>query len=205
MKERRIEIIGNDLTLEGLYHGKQGAHGVVITHPHPQYGGDMTSPVVEAIAEAYQRRGYTTLRFNFRGTGGSGGHFAHGIGEQDDVQAAVSFLRSEGVALPHLSGYSFGAWVNAMTVQDGMAIEGMTMVAPPVAFIAFEEAVRLPMLSVVVAGSRDPFAPPDLTRTSMVRWNPKARLEIINNADHFFFGFLDQVTRILVHGLQQVG
>lgn len=202
MKERRIEIICNDLTLEGLYHGNQGSHGVVITHPHPQYGGDMTSPVVEAITAAYQRRGYSTLRFNFRGAGASDGHFAHGIGEQDDVRAAVSFLRSKGIALPHLSGYSFGAWVNAMTVQDGMAIEGMTMVAPPVAFIAFDEAVRLPMLSVVVAGSRDDFAPPSLIRTAMVRWNPKARLEIINDADHFFFGFLDPVTRILVQGLQ---
>jgi hypothetical protein len=61
------------------------------------------------------------------------------------------------------------------------------------------------MLSVVVAGSRDDFAPPSLIRTAMVRWNPKARLEIINDADHYFFGFLDQVTRILVQGLQQVG
>ena len=205
MKERRTPIICGNLTLEGLYHGSQGSHGVVITHPHPQYGGDMANPVVAAIAAAYQQQGFTTLRFNFRGTGQSDGHFAHGIGEQDDVKAAVSFLRSEGVALTHLSGYSFGAWVNAMTVQGGMTIEGMTMVAPPVAFIAFDDAVCLPMLSVVVAGSRDDVAPPHQIRTTMKQWNPTARLEIINGADHFFFGFLDQVTRSLVQELQQAG
>jgi hypothetical protein len=102
----------------------------------------------------------------------------------------------------HLSGYSFGAWVNAMALQGGLAVQGMTMVAPPVAFIDFEEGIYLPMLSAVVAGSRDEIAPPGLIRPLMGQWNPDARIDIIEGADHFFFSFLDEVTRRLVQRIQ---
>jgi hypothetical protein len=141
------------------------------------------------------------LRFNFRGAGNSAGRYDQGIGERADVRDAVSFLCDRGLKTVHLSGYSFGAWVNAMAFQGGLAVQGMTMVAPPVAFIDFEEGLRLPILSAVVAGSRDEFAPPHRIRPLMRLWNPDARIDIIDGADHFFFGFLDQVTRRLVQCL----
>ena len=162
----------------------------------------MTNPVVAAIATAYRQRGFTTLRFNFRGTGNSAGHFDQGVGERDDVRGAVSFLGDKGLKVIHLSGYSFGAWVNAMALQGGLAVQGMTMVAPPVAFIDFEERIGLPMLSTVVAGSRDEFAPPGLIRRLMGQWNPDARIDIIDGADHFFCGFLDETTRRLAQRIQ---
>ncbi len=196
--ETKVDFPSRCGDLEGLYHAGVSDKGVVITHPHPQYGGDMSNPVVEAIAAAYRQRGFTTLRFNFRGVGKSTGNFDQGIGEQDDVRGAVSFLCDRGLKAIHLSGYSFGAWVNAMALQGGLAVQGMTMVAPPVAFIDFEEGIRLPMLSAVVAGSRDEIAPPGLIRPLMGQWNPDARIDIIDGADHFFFGFLDEITRRLV-------
>ncbi|HSO18188.1 MAG TPA: alpha/beta fold hydrolase [Desulfosarcina sp.] len=190
-----------DLLLEGLYESGTPERGVVVTHPHPLYGGDMRNPVVEAIHKAYRRAGFTTLRFNFRGTGKSTGTFANGIGERADVAAAVDCLRSRGVRHIHLAGYSFGAWVNANALQGDVSADGLIMVAPPLAFIAFDGALRLPMLSTVVVGSRDDFAPPDLVRAGMLRWNARARLEIIDGADHFFFGHLDEVSRRLVRTL----
>ena len=174
----------------------------MITHPHPLYGGDMYNPVVEAILAAYHKSGFATLRFNFRGTGKSAGSYDQGIGEKEDVAGAVAFMVDHGLQTIHLSGYSFGAWVNAMALQGGLAVQGMTMVAPPVAFIDFEDGIRLPMLSAVVAGSRDEIAPPGLIRPLMGQWNPDARIDIIEGADHFFFGFLDEVTRRLVQRIQ---
>lgn len=198
MKEDRVHFSSGDWEMEGLYHPGHSTSAVVVTHPHPLYGGDMYNPVVEAIATAYQTQGVATLRFNFRGTGKSTGTHGQGIGEQADVVAAVDFLKAEDFREIHLSGYSFGAWVNAMAIQAGVPVQGCTMVAPPVAFIGFKDGIRLPMLSAVVAGSRDEFAPPDLIRPCLEQWNPDGRLDIIDGADHFFFGFFDEVVRRLV-------
>jgi len=184
--------------LEGLLDAGTRQKGAVITHPHPLYGGDMYNPVVEAIEAAYRKAGFSTLRFNFRGTGKSAGTHDDGVGEREDVAAAVAYLKNEGVESIHLSGYSFGAWVNAIAVQNKLVVDGMTMVAPPVAFIDFEKGIRLPGLTKVVAGSRDEFAPPGLIRPLLDNWNPTAKFEIIDGADHFFFAYLDDVTRILL-------
>jgi len=198
MQEDNIRFQSGGWQMEGRYHTGNSTKAAVITHPHPLYGGDMTNPVVAAIATAYQNAGFATLRFNFRGTGESGGTHDQGVGEQVDVVGAVDFLKGEGLGEIHLSGYSFGAWVNAMALQGALSVQGLTMVAPPVAFIDFKDDLRLPMLSAVLAGSRDEYAPPDQIRPLMGQWNPAARLEIIDGADHFFFGFLDEVTRGLV-------
>lgn len=202
MREENIRFRSGGWEMEGLYHTDHTRKGVVISHPHPLYGGDMFNPVVDAIVAAYRKCGFATLRFNFRGTGKSTGSYDHGVGEQADVSGAIAFMAGEGLREIHLSGYSFGAWVNAMALQSGLAVQGMTMVAPPVAFIHFEDGIRLPMLSAVVAGSRDEVAPPNQLRALMDRWNPGAHADIIDGADHSFFGFLDEITRRLVQWIQ---
>ena len=147
MREKKIRFRSEKWELQGLYLAGHTKRGVAITHPHPLYGGDMFNPVVTAIVAAYQQREFATLRFNFRGTGKSSGSHDKGIGEMADVAGAVDFLMGEGLQEVHLSGYSFGAWVNAMALQGSLLVKGMTMVAPPVAFIDFKDGIRLPMLS----------------------------------------------------------
>ena len=171
--------------------------GVVITHPHPLYGGDMDNPVVKAIAKAFQQNGYTTLRFNFRGVGGSQGSFADGIGEMDDVRAAILYLKESGIDQLDLAGYSFGAWVNANLIARSPDIDTMVMVSPPVAFIDFKGIEAINGLKLIVSGSRDDIAPPDLINHLKPKWNPQARFEIIDGADHFYFGYLEQLQKIL--------
>ena len=202
MREERICFRSDQWDLEGLYHESDSGLGVVITHPHPLYGGDMFNPVVEAIADAYRKQRFATLRFNFRGTGQSGGAYDQGIGEQDDVAGAIAFLKERGITGIHLSGYSFGSYVNAMAMQKGLSVEGATLVAPPVAFIEFREGIRLPTLTAVVAGSRDEFAPPPQIRRHLSQWNPDSRFHIIEGADHFYFGYLDEVTATLSGHIQ---
>jgi alpha/beta superfamily hydrolase len=200
--EEKIIVQSGAVELEGLYAERSSGNGVVITHPHPLYGGDLYSPVVEAIATAYKKLGFSTLRFNFRGVGKSSGSYDKGNGEQEDVFSAVGFLERQGLEAVHLSGYSFGAWVNALAVKKALNLAGMTMVAPPVAFIQFQEDICLPMLSSIVAGSRDEFGPPDLIAREMANWNPAVRLTVIDGADHFFWGYLEEITRRLVGGVQ---
>lgn len=167
-------------------------------HPHPLYGGDMVNPVVETLATAYNKKGYTTLRFNFRGVGDSEGIFDDGNGEQQDILAAVSYLIGQGMTSIHLAGYSFGAWVLGKTKEFPDEVTGQVLVSPPLAMLPFEEDLSLPLLKLVVTGEEDEFAPAELIRDFLESWNPRSRFEVIDHADHFYygsFGALEKVVR----------
>src|SRR5258707_15303458 len=115
MKEVPISFRSGELTLEGLIANPGGdAPAAVVCHPHPMYGGSMFNNVVEAILGALWELGYATLRFNFRGVGGSEGEHDGGRGEAVDAAAAMAFLLTQpGVskAGAMMAGYSFGAMV----------------------------------------------------------------------------------------------
>ena len=45
----------------------------VFCHPHPQHGGSMNAPLMISVTGRLVDRGHRVVRFNFRGTGNSGG------------------------------------------------------------------------------------------------------------------------------------
>jgi len=196
--EEKVTVASGPWRLEGYWQAGTTGKAAVITHPHPLYGGTMGNPVVETIQSAYQQHGYATLRFNFRGVGGSQGRFDNGVGEKDDVRAAIAYVESMQAAAIDLAGYSFGAWVNAgIAVPDCPAIHSMLMVSPPVGFITFDKISPLKCLKLVVTGSRDEIAPVDHIRNLLPAWSPDARLEIIDGCDHFYAGHLQTLKAIL--------
>ena len=195
--ETEIRFLCEDFEIEGLLSRDDSDKGVVISHPHPLYGGDMHNNVVSAIQRAFRNNGYTTLRFNFRGVGDSDGRYAKGIGEQKDVRSALSFLEEMGIENIHLAGYSFGAWVNALATQEIAHLAGMVMVSPPVAAIDFQPIIRLPALKLVITGSRDEFAPGDVIEALLPSWNPDVHFEVVNGADHFYIRHTDRLEEIL--------
>ena len=73
--------------IEGRYNQSKtrGAPIAIILHPHPQFGGTMNNPLVYALYYSFLERGFSTLRFNFRGVGRSQGAFDHGSGELSDA------------------------------------------------------------------------------------------------------------------------
>src|SRR6202035_2810578 len=112
MNESQVTFRSGELALEGLLANPGGgAPAAVVCHPHPSYGGSMYNNVVDAILVAFHQLGYATLRFNFRGVGGSEGEYDGGPGEVDDAKAAMEFLlaqagvKREGATI---AGYSFG-------------------------------------------------------------------------------------------------
>lgn len=188
MVETNISVACGGLRLEGMLARVPGTRGVVVTHPHPLYGGDMDNPVVLTVCRAYLHQGFSTLRFNFRGVGGSGGRHDQGVGEREDVRAAGAFMSGQGLTEIDLAGYSFGAWVNA---GAGDGFRRMVMVSPPLAFIDFGPPAALPNLHLIVTGGRDEIAPPDLIERARCTWNPAAAFELIPGADHFYSGLID--------------
>jgi hypothetical protein len=187
MTEEVIYFTSGGLRLAGALARMTGSRGVIIVHPHPLYGGDMDNPVVLAIRQAYLRKGFSTLRFNFRGVGTSAGRFDNGVGERADVQAALTWTAGLGMTDIDLAGYSFGAWVNAGITAG---CRRMVMVSPPVAFMDFDPPVAIERLSLIVTGSRDEIAPSAMIAGYRSAWNPAAAFEVIPGADHFYTGSL---------------
>ncbi|MCG8471276.1 MAG: hypothetical protein MI742_05405 [Desulfobacterales bacterium] len=190
--EQRITFTSGNVTLEGMLYNPGARKGVVVTHPHPLYGGDMDNPVVLVITESYRKAGYATLRFNFRGAGGSEGQYEEGTGETSDLLAAVERLKAEGVEEVVCSGYSFGTWI-CFAASLKYPITTDVMVAPPVTFIDFsqQQCKRGPRL--VISGTNDSFAHFETLEGLVPLWNAEAKLHVIQSADHFFSIHLKEV------------
>jgi alpha/beta superfamily hydrolase len=194
--EEKITFLSQSLEIEGLFE-KNGDKGVVVTHPHPLYGGDMYNYVVESIVGAYKKKGYSTLRFNFRGVGNSHGDYDSGIGEQNDVIAAISYLLEKGMTQTDLAGYSFGTWVNAKIDCKKASVQNMIMVSPPAGFMDFQPILPIPCLKLIITGERDEIAPPHIIKDLIPLWNPNAQFEIIKGADHFYSGCMGKLEAVL--------
>jgi alpha/beta superfamily hydrolase len=193
----RILFRSDEFQIEGLLDRRTSDSGVVVSHPHPLYGGDMHSAGVESIVHAYRKKGYTTLKFNFRGVGNSQGCYDNGAGEQQDVRSAILCLSEFGLKTIDLAGYSFGAWVNFHAVQQAESVDRMIMVSPPVGFMDFKNVAAIDCLKLVVTGSRDEIAPPELIEKMLPAWNTHAHFEIIRGADHFYSGYFEQLETVL--------
>jgi len=95
-RTERIVIPGPAGAVEALVEIPEphdAGHFGVVCHPHPLYGGTLENKVVHTLARAFQELGAATIRFNFRGVGGSTGAFDHGRGEVDDALAVVAYGR----------------------------------------------------------------------------------------------------------------
>ena len=187
--EERVSFFTGDLEIEGLIKKNSSDRGVVVAHPHPQYGGNMFDFVVESTANGFYENGYTTLKFNFRGVGKSQGRFDNGVGEQADLTAAIDFLAGTGIEKIDLAGYSFGTWVISQLDHDALGIKNVVFVSPPVGLMDFGKNVFTRALKLIVTGSLDEFAPPVRIQQYLDQYQSGARLEVIEGSDHFYGGY----------------
>ncbi len=167
--------------------GTRGAS--VVCHPHPLYGGNMENHVVHGLAEAAAARGLVPVRFNFRGTGRSGGYHTGGLREVDDVAAAMDHAASLAEAGPVvLMGYSFGAAIAARYLGHGNHAAAFVAVALP------KGSADLPgggVPTLLVVGDRDEVAPrADAARMAEAE---DVELAVIAGADHGFLGAMEGV------------
>lgn len=198
MSIKRVTI-PSDHPLEGILREGSKKGGVVICHPHPVYGGNMHNNVVNAIEKGFFDNEFTTLRFNFRGVGGSGGSYDEGNGEVTDVLAALSFLTGclDETAYVVLSGYSFGAWVAAKAATKADQVDAMFLVSYPLAFYPSEDLMGFDRPIYLVGGTLDEIAP--VGKLLDVYKNLKQvdkNLKIIPT-DHFYGGREPEITEFI--------
>lgn len=166
--------------------------GVVITHPHPTYGGSMHTPVPAALFQRSQELGLTALRFNFRGVGGSSGSHDEGRAERHDVEAALAHVAALTDAPLLLTGWSFGADVSLAVDHDRLV--GWMPVAAPLGVVPAGEMLAPDSDKPVrlLVPEHDQFRTPAAATEATAGW-ANATIEIVPGTDHFLAGGLGVV------------
>ncbi len=196
----RLEV-SSELTLEARWDRPDHPTGVaVVCHPHPQHGGTMHVPLIAALAASLVDAGRAVLRFNFRGVGTSDGHWEEGIGEIDDVAAAVATASRQYRDLPvGIVGWSFGAMISLRwQARDGNTL-AWAGVAPPIRLstggdLPDPEALP-PARRLFIIGDRDQFTADEELRTYAK--TSGAEFHLLRGSDHFFYFRERRVGRIV--------
>ena len=179
------------------------AHFGVICHPHPLHGGTMDNKVVYTLARAFQERGVPTIRFNFRGVGGSAGRYDEGRGETQDALAVIRHGRQRwpGAGL-WLGGFSFGGAVAIRAASTADATR-LVSVAPAVAYAA-DPGIGLPRCPwLIVQGTEDDVVDPRAVAGFIAGVSPAPQLTMLQGAGHFFHGRLLELRDAVLQFLAQ--
>ena len=166
---------------------------VVISHPHPLYGGTMSNKVVTILAKTFNELGAITVRFNFRGVGKSEGVHDLGTGEAEDVQLLVEELKQWRPQAPvWLAGFSFGAYVT-LRAQAAVQAERVLLVAPPVSMYPFDELAEVTCPWLVIQGGEDEVIDAAAVKNWVKKRPTPPQLIWFDDASHFFHGKLIEV------------
>jgi uncharacterized protein len=194
MNETSVSFRSGQLLLEGIIAIPTGPGpfpAVIVCHPHPSFGGSMDNNVVVNICEALYEKSIMTLRFNFRGVGKSEGHFGHGVGEQEDVKAAISFLVAEkqtDSTRVAFAGYSAGAVFGLPVAAVDARVRAMAAISLPLGMMDLDVVRNSPKAKLFIQGSKDDFASQnDLIEFCRSCIEPK-KCQVIEGADHFWQG-----------------
>jgi uncharacterized protein len=132
----------------------------VICHPNSKDGGTMRNKVVTMLERSLRESGLDTLRFNFRSAGESAGEYDNGVGESDDLAAAVAWVRK---MRPNnelwLAGFSFGSYV---TLRNAVRLkaDALISIAPPVQRWSYDTLALPTCPWLVVMGEEDEIVEP---------------------------------------------
>jgi hypothetical protein len=193
---------GPEGRLEGRYqHGTvPNAPIALMLHPHPQHGGTMNNKVIYAAYHAFARKGFSVLRFNFRGVGRSQGRFDRGEGELSDAASALDWLQgyNANASACWIAGFSFGAWIGMQLLMRRPEISGFISIAPPANLYDFTFLAPCPASGLVLQGDVDDVVPAEAVGKLVHKLSNQRDIDIdyrlIPGANHFFHDRLDELT-----------
>jgi uncharacterized protein len=196
MPEEKIYIKHGPLIIEALLSKTSGEKGVVICHPHSLMGGSMYNNVVEALQKAFAAENYSTLRFNFRGVGGSTGVYDEGRGEKEDIYFVCEYLKKYGMTKLFFAGYSFGAWVGSKIIEGSKnPFAASICISPPINYFNFNWDNLNNKINLFICGDCDQFCSLDVLIQKAKKIN--SPVETIRGADHFYMGKEKELMHIL--------
>lgn len=204
MIEQNVNFPSGNLTLEGVWHWprpiKQPWPAVAVCHPHPLYGGDMNNNIVLAVCNALAQNFIAAFRFNFRGVGASQGNFGNGIGEREDLKAALSFMVTETRVNKEslgLVGYSFGSTVAVPVAPQVTSIKALALVSPPLGPIGLEPLKAFAMPMLILCGNQDFVVSAKMLQKEIEDLRQTVYCQIIPGADHFWWGYESRLAQMI--------
>ena len=178
---------------------KPRAPVAMILHPHPQAMGTMNNRIVIELYKTFQRRGFATLRFNFRGVGKSQGTFDNGIGELSDAASALDWVQSihPEAQTTWVAGFSFGAWIGMQLLMRRPEIRGFLSVAPPANMYDFSFLAPCPSSGIIIQGEADEVVTPSAVQKLVDKLKTQKGITIeqqtVPGANHFFENKIDEL------------
>lgn len=207
--QRDMTFPSGELALEGTLHlpAEEGRFpGVVICHPHPQYGGDMYNVIVASLAQGLCNEGIAALRFHFRGVDMSEGSFDGGIGEIEDAAAAMEFLslcENVDASRVGVAGYSFGAAVALAAALHSNLPQALASIACPSRVFNEMSAQELLLPKLLILGEHDHDFPAQQFKFMARRFTDPKEIQVIDGADHFFGGHVSEVVGLTTDFFRQ--
>jgi len=197
------EIIFNGPSgrLEGRYHHSNTPNAplALVLHSDPERGGTMNNRITYMMFQAMKDRGFSVLRFNFRGVGNSQGVFDRGEGELSDAACALDWMQEINKNAPYVwvGGFSFGAWIGMQLLMRRPEIEGFLSVAPPTHQYDFSFLAPCPSNGLIIRGERDDFISEESTLKLVEKLDEQKGIEVdyrnIGAANHFFHDKTDDL------------
>jgi hypothetical protein len=157
----------------------------------------MHTKAVYRAAQALVEAGVAALRFNFRGVGSSTGSHDEGIGEREDVSAALDWLEERYPGLPLIAGgFSFGSMVGLTVGAADPRVVGLLGMGLPVDRserydYGFLADVARPVL--VVQGENDEFGSGERVAGVLAPLGEHITLVRVPGADHYFTDRVDDL------------
>lgn len=189
-----VILTGASGRLEGSYSpGKiPNAPIALILHPHPKAGGQMNNAVTVQLYRVFMKRGFATLRFNFRGVGKSQGEFDSGIGELADAASALDWLQTNNPQASQcwVAGYQFGAWIGMQLLMRRPETDGFISVSPPTNVYDFSFLAPCPASGLILHGSADAVATPNEVERVVAKLRTQKGItidyELVDGANHYW-------------------
>lgn len=206
-QEEKIVIQGPAGVLEARHQpAQQQRLGLLMCHPHPLFHGTMDNKVVTTVTRTAAGLGLPTLRFNFRGVGSSDGTHDHGVGEQDDVLAALNYCyETLGWQAVILAGFSFGAGMACLaSCRQPQGIAALLLLAPAVHHFDAPNQLPYEFETYVYMGDDDEVVPFDEVESWAGLVVPTPHFQVFEQGGHFFHGRLTDLKASLIEDLSPV-
>ncbi|MCZ6605372.1 MAG: alpha/beta hydrolase [Alphaproteobacteria bacterium] len=201
-----VIINGPEGRLQGRYQPAKDADAPIalILHPHPQHGGTMNNKIVYTAYQTFVKRGYATLRFNFRGVGRSLGTFDRGEGELSDAASALDWVQSynPNAKACWITGFSFGAWIGMQLLMRRPEISGFISISPPANLYDFSFLAPCPKSGMILHGDKDDVVPHEAVG-QLVEKLARQKGVVIDyrlqkGLDHFYLNKMDVIEKNIV-------